>query len=582
MPGRADLLGELLAREGLVQASELEELLEVQRRPMPLASLCYVLDIADEERLAQLLSRQRGVPAVVLDRSIIHLEVLSGPAAEIALEQRALPLAEDRHHVLVAVDDPDAAQDLLREIEFVRGKKVVPHLALSVTLARTLRACVQARACGETLWVGPLAGEGHRPASGSLYVVSEACPAPPGSLLARAHHAVIEDVTKEVLYETVLGLEEVTVNDDDGPDGPDGAAARVRDEARPAAEAGTGRPISEVSEVSAESGAATPVRLGGGTPGPVGMPEPADGAMPAPIPAAESGRLPLVSASTALRHIVRPGGIQVIDLDSAEGAAYHPFHAPPARVLIVDDDFASRQLLMKELAPLTYQIESASDGSSALELITATTPDAVVVDIMLPVVDGFQICRAIKQSRKYRQIAVVLMSAVIDSGRVTDEVLRQYGADAYFEKPVHHDRLRRRLKTLLAARGADQAPGGERSFERAIALYRAGDVNGAVGELRRGLAEDPLSAKHHFVLANLLHKKSLIYEAIDEYEATLELKPDYFPALTRLAYLYYKQGLPAKAVDTWRRSLPLCPDPALRKNIEVFMLKLIGDLNQRG
>jgi tetratricopeptide (TPR) repeat protein len=96
--------------------------------------------------------------------------------------------------------------------------------------------------------------------------------------------------------------------------------------------------------------------------------------------------------------------------------------------------------------------------------------------------------------------------------------------------------------------------------------------------LRGGLSVDPLSAKHHFVLANLLQKKSMIYEAIDEYEATVDLKPDYFPALTRLAYLYYKKGFSAKAIDTWRRSLPHCPDQNLRQNIEVFMRKLIADI----
>ena len=48
----------------------------------------------------------------------------------------------------------------------------------------------------------------------------------------------------------------------------------------------------------------------------------------------------------------------------------------------------------------------------------------------------------------------------------------------------------------------------------------------------------------------------------------VELKPDYFPALTRLAYLYYRQGFAARAVETWRRSLPLCADSSLRRNIE--------------
>jgi hypothetical protein len=58
----------------------------------------------------------------------------------------------------------------------------------------------------------------------------------------------------------------------------------------------------------------------------------------------------------------------------------------------------------------------------------------------------------------------------------------------------------------------------------------------------------------------------------------VELEPEYFPALTRLAYLYYKQGLLARAVETWRRSLPLCGDPGLRRNIELFMRKLIHEM----
>ena len=67
-------------------------------------------------------------------------------------------------------------------------------------------------------------------------------------------------------------------------------------------------------------------------------------------------------------------------------------------------------------------------------------------------------------------------------------------------------------------------------------------------------------------------------EAIDEYETVVELQPDYFPALTRLAYLYYRQGHLARAVETWRRSLPVCDDDDLRRNIELFMRKLIADL----
>ena len=108
--------------------------------------------------------------------------------------------------------------------------------------------------------------------------------------------------------------------------------------------------------------------------------------------------------------------------------------------------------------------------------------------------------------------------------------------------------------------------------------YQAGDLDGAIAALREGIDADPTSAKHRFVLANLLQRKALVAEAIDEYETVVELQPDYFPALTRLAYLYYRQGHLARAVETWRRSLPVCDDDDLRRNIELFMRKLIADM----
>jgi CheY-like chemotaxis protein len=256
----------------------------------------------------------------------------------------------------------------------------------------------------------------------------------------------------------------------------------------------------------------------------------------------------------------------------------------PARVLIVDDDFATRHLLVKSLSPHGYVTDTAASGMEAIKRLRANPPDIVIIDIMLPEIDGFQICRSIKTSRKYRHIPVILISAVIDSGRVTEEVLVRYGAEAYFEKPINTDRMRKRLQDLLAARvrPSSEPPsnGGadDESFDAALELYRVGRIDEAVTALRAGLAVDPLSTKHHFVLANLLQKQNLIYEAIDEYEATVNLKPDYFPALSRLAYLYYKKGFSAKAIETWRRSLPHCPDAALRQNIEVFMRKLISEM----
>jgi two-component system alkaline phosphatase synthesis response regulator PhoP len=303
-----------------------------------------------------------------------------------------------------------------------------------------------------------------------------------------------------------------------------------------------------------------------------------DAGMPEPVPHEPPSSL-LVSASTWMGSLSggEPGRI---DLDRVDGPSYRVFHDRPPFVLVVDDDQASANFLVKELEPLGCRVETAGSAELAIGRLTSEPPDVVIADLMLPQVDGIQLCRAIKQSTKYARIAVILTSAMVEAGRLTEDVLASCGADDYIEKPIDTGALKSRLRALFVERGIGRAQTSH-SFDRALALYRAGDIDGAVDELRRGIEVEPSSAKHHFVLANLLHKKSLIYDAIDEYEATVELKPDYFPALTRLAYLYYRSGFASKAIETWRRSLPLCTDSSLRHNIEVFMRKLINDLEQQ-
>jgi len=559
MRGREDPLGALLASAGALSEHEVTDLLELQRVPLPLASFCYVLDLADEETLATALAQQLGVAAVVLDRSVISLDVLEGAAPELALDHQILPLAEDRQRLLVACERPAAVSDVLRELEFIKGKPVVPHVALKVTLERTLHACVRGRARGAAAVIGREAESREARGTRSIFVLPD----------GPARAAPLAEVTVELAVDDVMVA------------APEDTAIEPAQALLAAVMAGAGAAAELMSETApgTEPNAAPVVGPGAGERAGAG---PVDSqAAPTPLVDSGSGSAPLVSSDTAVSQIMRRSGatgIEIIDLDGRGGEAYRPFRGDRGRVLVVDDDFASRQLVAKELGPLGYEVVTASHGGEALARITSEPPDAIVVDVMLPEVDGFRICRAMKESRKYRGIAVVLISAVIDSGRVTDEVVRRYGADAYFEKPIKIEQLKARMQGLMAARGAGRARGGEESFARAMSLYRAGEIDAAVGALRRGIDEEPLSARHHFVLANILHKKSLIHEAIDEYEATLDLKPDYFPALTRLAYLYYKQGYPARAIDTWRRSLPLCADPALRQNIELFMRRLIANL----
>lgn len=246
------------------------------------------------------------------------------------------------------------------------------------------------------------------------------------------------------------------------------------------------------------------------------------------------------------------------------------------RALVVDPDPPNRIQLVAELERLGYECQAASTGTQAIELLGNIAFDIVFTDVATPELDGLRMCRAIKRSKRLVRCRVIVTTSVVDSGQVPDEVLVRHGADGYLEKPLDVRRLHRMLRELSAEERADH----DVLLADALGRYHAGDIEGAIGRLRGALNADPASPKLHFMLANMLQRAARWAEAVDEYEAVVELQPSYFPALTRLAYLYFRQGLHARAVETWRRALPVCDDPALRRNIELFMRKLVADMSK--
>jgi tetratricopeptide (TPR) repeat protein len=202
--------------------------------------------------------------------------------------------------------------------------------------------------------------------------------------------------------------------------------------------------------------------------------------------------------------------------------------------------------------------------------------EIVFTDVATPELDGLRMCRAIKRSKRLANCRVIVTTTVVDSGQIPDDVLASHQVDGYLEKPLDTRRLHRVLRDLSTEERADH----ENLIADALGRYQAGDVEGAIARLRGALVSDPASPKLHFMLANMLQRASRWAEAVDEYESVVELQPAYFPALTRLAYLYFRQGLHARAVETWRRALPVCDDPALRRNIELFMRKLVADMSK--
>ena len=122
-----------------------------------------------------------------------------------------------------------------------------------------------------------------------------------------------------------------------------------------------------------------------------------------------------------------------------------------ARILVVDDEPSialSLEYLMKRAG---YQVAVATDGEAAVAAIEAAPPDLVVLDVMMPKLDGFELCRRIRADPRTRSVKVIILSA---KGRDVDVAKGMgLGADAYVTKPFSTKELVARVAELVG-RGA--------------------------------------------------------------------------------------------------------------------------------
>ena len=116
-------------------------------------------------------------------------------------------------------------------------------------------------------------------------------------------------------------------------------------------------------------------------------------------------------------------------------------------VLIVDDIAGNARLVESLLAPDGYAVRTAGDGAEALRLVRAEPPDLLLMDVMMPDVDGFEACRAIKQDPNTRLIPVVLVTSLDDTASRIRGI--EAGADDFVSKPFNAPELRARVRSLL-------------------------------------------------------------------------------------------------------------------------------------
>ncbi|MDO9223136.1 MAG: PleD family two-component system response regulator [Caulobacter sp.] len=154
-----------------------------------------------------------------------------------------------------------------------------------------------------------------------------------------------------------------------------------------------------------------------------------------------------------------------------------------ARILVVDDNEANVKLLEAKLAAEYYEVLTANDGPTALAIAAAETPDIILLDVMMPGMDGFAVCRRLKDDPVTRHIPVVLVTAL--DGRSDRIEGLEAGADEFLTKPIDDVMLFARVRSLTRLKQVmDELRAREASGRRigviAGAAARLGGTGGRV------------------------------------------------------------------------------------------------------
>lgn len=124
-----------------------------------------------------------------------------------------------------------------------------------------------------------------------------------------------------------------------------------------------------------------------------------------------------------------------------------PARDEAAIILIVDDDPSGRETLSIMLHAEGYQLIQATDGAEALALARAHVPDLILLDVMLPELDGFEVCRALRADRTLAEIPIILVTALSDRASCLEGLAA--GADDFISKPFDRAALRARIRTIV-------------------------------------------------------------------------------------------------------------------------------------
>jgi class 3 adenylate cyclase/CheY-like chemotaxis protein len=272
-------------------------------------------------------------------------------------------------------------------------------------------------------------------------------------------------------------------------------------------------------------------------------------------------------------------------------------HNPP-RILIVDDNEMNRDILVTRLSTQGYELTQAADGEEALAAAKEQLPDLILLDVMMPKIDGIEVCRRLKGDANLPFMPIILVTAKAASSDVVAGL--DAGADEYLTKPVDQMSLVARVKSVLrikelhdqvTAQAADLAA-WNKTLEQRVAeqLNEIERMNRLQRFLSPQIAKLILSAGDDHVLES--HRRAITvvfcdlrgftaFSELTEPEEVMSVMQEYHSVLGTIIYKYEGtvERFAGDAIMVFFNDPLPCPDPNLRAaQMAVEMRDQVGQL----
>jgi adenylate cyclase len=227
----------------------------------------------------------------------------------------------------------------------------------------------------------------------------------------------------------------------------------------------------------------------------------------------------------------------------------------PSRILIVDDNPTNVKVLQTRLAAEGYEVLTAADGEEGLAAARQHTPDLILLDVMMPKLDGFEVCRRLRADAAFPFTPIIMVTAMADSKDVIAGL--EAGGDEYLTKPVDHAALAARVRSMLRIKRlhdtvetlAAEVKEWNASLERRVAA-QVGELE-RVGRLRRffspqlaelivnGGTDDPLKSHRGEITVVFLDLRGFTaFAEVAEPEEVMGVLREYHQATGKLILEY--------------------------------------------